>query len=107
MRAGACFEAVRRRVEPELVEEDVRELAVVVLACVEDDLVGAAAKGERERAGLDELRSISDDGKDSHVDGESSRGMYRSLLVTALDALVRGLRAKRDLEGFVARRRLA
>jgi hypothetical protein len=33
--------------------------------------------------------------------------MYRSLLVTALDALVRGLRAKRDLEGFVARRRLA
>ena len=45
----ACLEAVHRRVEAELVEEDAGELAVVVLTRVQDDLLDASLEGERER----------------------------------------------------------
>ena len=51
VRAGAGVELVARRGEPELVEEDCRELAVVMLARVQHDLLDAAlAQSERERA---------------------------------------------------------
>ena len=53
--------------EPELVEEDLRQLRVVVLARVEDALVDPRlAKRERERSRLDELRAVPDDGEHLH-----------------------------------------
>ena len=72
--ARAGLEPVARRRQLELLEEDGRELGVVVLAGVEDDLLDPAlAQRERERGRLDELRPVADDGKDSHAAGECSR----------------------------------
>ncbi len=53
--------------EPELVDEDLRELVVLVLARVDDDLVDPA-RAERlgERRGLDELRPVAHDRDDLH-----------------------------------------
>jgi hypothetical protein len=74
VRPGAGVEPVVGRLELELGEEDCRELGVVVLARVHDDLLHPAlAQREREWGRLHELRSVADDGKDSHAAGESSR----------------------------------
>jgi hypothetical protein len=57
----------KRLREPELVEEDLRQLAVVVLPGVQDGLVdpGAAQRrGERRR--LDELRAVAHNREDAH-----------------------------------------
>ena len=60
------------RLEAELVEEDLRELVVVVLARVQDDLVRPVSQREREGSRLYELRTVADNGKDLHADRESS-----------------------------------
>ena len=66
VRPGARLQAVPRRVEPELVEEDLREPGIVVLAGVQHDLLGASREGQRDRSGLDELRPVADDRDDAH-----------------------------------------
>ena len=68
----ARLQAVLGRLEAELVEENLRELVVVVLARVQDDLVRPVSQREREGSGLYELRTVADDGKDLHADRESS-----------------------------------
>ena len=63
-------EPVPRLVKPELLDEHVRQLPVVVLPRVDDDLVDAGdQEGEGERPALDELRAVPDDGEDLHSDG--------------------------------------
>ncbi len=53
--------------QPELLEEHVRQLAVVVLSRVEDDLLDAGlAERDRQRPRLDELRAVADDGEHLH-----------------------------------------
>ena len=65
--ARAQVEPVARLGEAELVEEDLRELAVVVLAGVDDDLLDpGVAERDRERRRLDELRPVADDGEHLH-----------------------------------------
>ena len=70
MRSRADLEPVLGIAQFELVEEDLRELAVVVLARVEDDLVDLVSKCEGQGSRLDELWPVSDDGKDFHGGGE-------------------------------------
>ena len=63
----AEVEPVRGLRQPQLLEEDLRELGVPVLAGVDDDLVDARlAERHRERGRLDELRPVADDGQDAH-----------------------------------------
>ena len=63
-------EPVPRLVKPELLDEHVRQLPVVVLPRMDDDLVDAGdQEGEGERPALDELRAVPDDGEDLHSDG--------------------------------------
>jgi hypothetical protein len=69
---GARLQAMLGRLEAELVEENLRELAVVVLARVQEDLVRPVSQRKREGSGLYELRTVADDRKDSHADRESS-----------------------------------
>ena len=53
--------------QPELVEEDGGQLAVVVLAGVHDDLLDpGVAERDRERRRLDELRPVADDRQQPH-----------------------------------------
>ena len=62
--ARVRFEPVGRLGEPQLLEEDVGQLAVVVLPRVEHDLVDPRLpEGHRERPGLHELRPVAYDGK--------------------------------------------
>ena len=65
-------EPVARLGQPELRVEDVGELRIPVLAGVEADLLdpGLAQRGG-DRAGLDELRPVADDGEDLH-EGEAT-----------------------------------
>ncbi len=72
---GAQVEPVRGLREPELVEEDLGELVVPVLARVDDDLLDPGlAQGHAERRGLDELRPVADDGEDAlHARREADR----------------------------------
>ena len=59
--AAACVESVMRRGQAKLLEEDIRELCVVVLTGVQDRLFEARiARSERERPRLYELRPIAD-----------------------------------------------
>jgi hypothetical protein len=51
---------------PELVEEDLRQLVVVVLAGVDQDLVVGRPQPVRHGRCLDELRPVSDDCDDPH-----------------------------------------
>ena len=60
--AAAEVEQVLGPRQVELVEEDLGELRVVVLARVDEHLVGRLAQAERDRGGLDELRAVADDG---------------------------------------------
>ena len=64
--ARAGFEPVRGWSKPKLVEEHLRQLPVVVLARVQHHLLRPPGERERDRAGLDELRPVSDDGQDLH-----------------------------------------
>ena len=58
-------EAVSGLIQPELLEEDLRELAVEVLPRVDDDLVDPlGAQRDRERCALDELRPVAGDGEE-------------------------------------------
>ena len=64
---GAKVEPVRRLGQAELLEEDLRELVVPVLARVDDDLVDPRLpQRDGERRGLDELRPVADDGEEAH-----------------------------------------
>ena len=64
---GVQVEPVARLGQPELLEEDLRELAVLVLSRVHDDLLDALlAQRHRERRGLDELRPVADDREHLH-----------------------------------------
>ena len=65
--------AVRRR-DAELVEEDPRQLVVVMLPRVDEQLLVALAQGQRHGGRLDELRAVSDDGDDSHDVGRAMGG---------------------------------
>ena len=66
VRPRACLQAVLRRVEPELVEEDLREPGIVVLPGVQHDLLGVSREGQGNRSGLYELRPVADDRDDAH-----------------------------------------
>ncbi len=64
----AEVEPVAWLVEPEFLEEDLRELAIVVLAGVHDDLLETALpKGDGGRRRLDELRPVAHDRDDFHA----------------------------------------
>ena len=77
----AEVEPMGRLVQPELVDEDLRQLVVPVLPRVHDDLVDrrlSERHGERRR--LDELRAVADDGEHAHrarVDACPRRGPRR------------------------------
>ena len=72
--------------QPELLEEHVRELAVVVLARVDDDLLDAGlAQRDRQRTRLDELRAVADDGE--HLHGVSVGRRSREGGVPLLESL--------------------
>ena len=61
---GVALEPVVRLGKSELVEEDLRELVVVVLARMQHDLLDACvAKRERHRRRLHELRAVAHDGE--------------------------------------------
>ena len=70
VRSRSDLEPVVGVAQLELVEEDLRELRVVVLTRVEDNLVDLVSKCEGQGSRLDELRPVSDDGKDFHGGGE-------------------------------------
>jgi len=89
------------RVEAELVEEDLRELVVVVLAGVEDDLVRSVSQREREGSRLYELGAVADDRKDSHSDRESRRPMPLKILLAGAPLLVRGVMTGKTLVWYV------
>jgi len=58
---------VRGLVQPELVDEDLRQLVVPVLTRVDDDLVDPClAKRHGQRRRLDELWTVADDGQNAH-----------------------------------------
>ena len=64
---GMRLEPVAGLAEPELVEEDLRELGVVVLPRMEHDLLDPVlAQSHRKRRRLDELRPVPDDGEHLH-----------------------------------------
>src|SRR5207237_10256133 len=64
----AQVEAVARLREAQLLEEDLRELVVVVLPGVDDDLVETVlAEGDRRGRGLDELGAVAHDRGDFHA----------------------------------------
>ena len=76
-------EPVLRLRQVELLEEHLRELAVPVLAGVEDDLLDPAlAQRDRERPRLHELRPVPDDGEDLHR-GCGRRGRIGATLAAA------------------------
>ncbi len=65
---GVEVEPVARLRQPELLVEDVGEVGVPVLPGVEADLLDPRRRERgRERAGLDELRPVADDGEDFHA----------------------------------------
>ena len=68
VRARAGAQLAIRRGNAELVEEDLRQLVVVVLARVHDQLLVVLAQEPRHRGGLYELRAVADDREDSHGD---------------------------------------
>ena len=69
-RAWVCgleIEPVPRVRQLELLEEDLRQLPVVVLSGMDDDLVDAGGtKGDGKRGGLDELRPVPDHREELH-----------------------------------------
>ena len=69
MRVGSAqVEPVARFRKAQLLEEDLRELVVVVLPGVDDNLVEAVlAEGDRGGRGLDELGAVAHDRGDFHA----------------------------------------
>src|SRR5581483_5566034 len=66
---GVEIETVAGLRQPELLVEDVRESGIPVLPGVETDLLDArVAQRGADRARLDELRTVADDGQDFHRD---------------------------------------
>src|SRR5205807_2053555 len=59
----------------ELGEEHRREVVVVVLARVDEDLLVLGAQQPRNRRGLDELRPVADDRDNAHGQAASLRAM--------------------------------
>ena len=75
---GVEIESVLRLRQPQLVEEDLRQLGVVVLPSMQDDLLGSTvAKGDRKRRRLDELRAVSDHGE--NLQGAGTLGALRAV----------------------------
>jgi hypothetical protein len=60
--AAAQLEQVLGPRQLQLVEEDLRQLRVVVLARVDEHLLGGVTEPGRDRGGLHELRSVANDG---------------------------------------------
>ena len=72
------IEPVARLRQPQLVEEDLRQLGVVVLARMQDDLFDSViAKGHGERGRLDKLRAVSDDRE--NLQGAGTLGALRAV----------------------------
>jgi hypothetical protein len=65
-RAGPHVERVVRAGDAQLVEEQVGQLRVVVLARVHEDLLALGAECDAEGGGLHELRPVPDQGDDAH-----------------------------------------
>ena len=78
------------RREPQLVEEDLRELLVVVLARVDEHLLRPFAQPVGDRRRLDELRPVPDDGENPHVPGDKRAAEMESLL-TSIRGTVQGV----------------
>jgi hypothetical protein len=72
VRAAAGIQLTGRRRDAQLFEEDARELVVVVLAGVDDELVTVLAQAARDRSRLDELRAVADDRDDQPAASSSS-----------------------------------
>jgi hypothetical protein len=89
------------RLEAELVEEDLREIVVVVLPRVQDDLLGPVSHCERKGSRLYELRTVADDGKDSHVDLESSWPMPLKILLAGAPLIARGVLTGKTIVWYV------
>ena len=70
---GAHPELVVGRWQPELLEEDLGELAVVVLARVDQDLLRGLAQVPRDGRRLDELGPVPDHRQHAPVRASSSR----------------------------------
>ena len=111
MPAAGVQLALGRR-DAELLEEDLRQLVVVVLAGVDDDLVGQLAQPAGHRSRLDELRAIADDRDDQPAASSSSMRcrsaaphLARALAVRQLELLDR--RDRLRLAGRRGEERLA
>ena len=75
---GVEIEPVARLRQAELVEENLRQLGVVMLPRMQDDLLDpAVAKGDRERCGFDELRPVSNDRE--NLQGAGTLGALRAV----------------------------
>ena len=83
-RVGAAtgVQLTRGRRDAELLEEDLRELVVVVLPGVDDHLIGDLAQPARDRGRLDELRAVADD-RDDQPAASSSSMRCRSAAATS------------------------
>jgi hypothetical protein len=95
--SGTGLELPGRRVEPQLLEEHLRELGIVVLAGVKKDFLDAPLlERERDRCRLHELRPIAYDGKDSHGGGEFTVSCDSEDPPQRRAALSPGLRGRKD-----------
>ena len=75
---GVQIEPVARLREPQLVEEDLRQLGIVVLPRMQDDLVDSViTKRNGERRRLDKLRAVSDDRE--NLQGVGTLGALRAV----------------------------
>src|SRR5207237_8988400 len=64
--------------QPQLVEENLRQLGIVMLPRMQDDLLDSAvSEGDRERRRLYELRAVSDHGED--LQGAGTLGALRAV----------------------------
>ena len=71
--ARAALDTAVGRAQPELLEEDLREVGVVVLAGVHEDVVAAAVERPGDWRSLDELRAVAHDGDDLHCGQPTGR----------------------------------
>jgi hypothetical protein len=94
---GTGLELPGRDVESELLEEDLRELGIVVLAGVKEGLFdGPLLERERDRGRLHELRPVAYDGKDSQGRVESTVSRDSEDPPQRCTALPPGLRGRKD-----------
>jgi hypothetical protein len=69
-----ALDAVVGRRQPELVEEDLGEVLVIVLAGVHQQVAGTLGDGRGDRCSLHELRPVADDGDDLHPGQPTGQG---------------------------------